>query len=98
MDSRAGGGEMIVLMYHATKKGESKLVPECTYPITAKGLRLEGGDESRARRSCALATGFVLREIAPGVTVDEVRQATARGAYRGARRPRDGLQRVKTSR
>lgn len=76
MDLAAGGGELIVLMYHATKKGESKLVPECTYPITAKAC------VSKVVTNLALievvrGTGFVLREIAPGVTVDEVRKATA---------------------
>jgi len=30
------GGELIVLMYTATKKGESKARTECTYPITAR--------------------------------------------------------------
>jgi len=76
MDLAAGGGELIVLMYHATKSGESKLVPECTYPITAKAC------VSKIVTNLALVevvrgTGLVLREIAPGVTVEEVRRATA---------------------
>jgi len=76
MDLAAGGGEIIVLMYHATKAGESKLVPECTYPIT--GLECV----SKVVTNLALievvrGSGFVLREIAPGVSVEDVKRATA---------------------
>jgi 3-oxoacid CoA-transferase len=76
MDLAAGGGEVIVLLYHTTKGGESKLVPECTYPITALGC------VSKVVTNLALVevvrgSGFVLREVAPGVSVEEVRRATA---------------------
>jgi 3-oxoacid CoA-transferase len=75
MDLAAGGGEVIVIMYHATKSGEPKLVAECSYPITALGC------VSKVVTNLALievvrGTGFVLREVAPGVSVDEVRRAT----------------------
>ena len=76
MDLAAGGGEVIVLMYHTSKNGESKLVAECTYPITALAC------VSKVVTNLALieivrGSGFVLREVAPGVSVDEVRRATA---------------------
>ena len=76
MDLAAGGGEVIVLMYHQAKKGGSKLVERCTYPITALGC------VSKVVTNLALVevvpgTGFVLREVAPGVSVEDVRQATA---------------------
>jgi 3-oxoacid CoA-transferase subunit B len=63
-------------MYHTTKKGESKLVAECGYPITALGC------VSKVVTNLALievvrGSGFVLREVAPGVSVEEVRKATA---------------------
>lgn len=76
MDLAAGGGQVIVLMYHSTKDAEAKLVPRCTYPITALGC------VSKVVTNLALVDvvpgqGFVLREVAPGITVDEVRAATA---------------------
>jgi 3-oxoacid CoA-transferase len=76
MDLAAGGGEVIVLMYHTSKSGVSKLVAECTYPITALGC------VSKVVTNLALieivrGSGFVLRELAPGVSVDEVQRATA---------------------
>ena len=76
MDLAAGGGEVIVLMYHTTKKSESKLVKECSYPITALGC------VSKVVTNLALievvrGSGFVLREVAPGVSVDEVKRATS---------------------
>jgi 3-oxoacid CoA-transferase len=75
MDLAAGGGEVIVLMYHTSKDGASKLLRRCTYPLTAVGC------VSRIVTNLALvevvrSTGFVLREIAPGVSIDEVRAAT----------------------
>jgi acetate CoA/acetoacetate CoA-transferase beta subunit len=60
-------------MQHAAK-GVSKIVPECTLPLTAQRrvdlivtdlAVIEPGPE-----------GLVLRERAPGVTVDEILQAT----------------------
>ena len=75
MDLAAGARNLIVIMFHTAKNGESKLLPKCTYPLTACGkvswvvtnLALIQVDQE----------GFLLREVAPGVTVDEVRAATA---------------------
>jgi acetate CoA/acetoacetate CoA-transferase beta subunit len=74
MDLVAGAQRVIVAMVHAAK-GESKIVPECTLPLTA------------ARRVSLVVTelavieptdaGLVLRERGPGVTVEEVLAATA---------------------
>jgi 3-oxoacid CoA-transferase subunit B len=75
MDLAAGGGELIVLMYHATKGGEAKLVERCTYPITALG-RVSKVVTNLAFVEVVPGRGFVLREVAPGVTVDDVRKAT----------------------
>lgn len=38
MDLASGCRRVIVLMQHATKEGEHKLVAECTYPLTARGV------------------------------------------------------------
>ncbi len=75
MDLAAGTRRLIVMMQHTTKEGESKLLPRCTYPLTARAC------VSWVMTNLALiqvtAHGFVLKELAPGVTLDEVRAATA---------------------
>lgn len=75
MDLAAGARTVIVLMSHTTKRGEPKLVRACTYPLTARGC------VSWVVTNLALIqidpTGFVLKELAPGVTLDDVRAATA---------------------
>jgi len=75
MDLAAGARTVIVLMSHTTKQGESKLVRACTYPLTARRC------VSWVMTNLALIqinpTGFVVKELASGVTLDEVRAATA---------------------
>jgi 3-oxoacid CoA-transferase subunit B len=76
MDLVAGSRKIIIAMQHVSKDGESKILPECTLPLTGTKcvsmvvtelavLVLEPGK------------GFRLLERAPGVTVDEIRKATA---------------------
>ena len=75
MDLVAGAENIIVTMMHASKDGESKLLPRCTLPLTGRScikrvltdlayLEIEDG-------------AFVLKERAPGVTVAEIRSKTA---------------------
>ena len=75
MDLAAGTRRLIVVMHHTTKAGESKLLPACTYPLTARKC------VSWVMTNLALiqvtARGFVLKELAPGITLDAVRAATA---------------------
>jgi len=75
MDLVAGAENIIVTMMHAAKDGESKLLNHCTLPLTGRGcIRRVLTDlayleiEDRA---------FVLKERAPGVSVDEIRARTA---------------------
>ncbi|MGB0659403.1 MAG: 3-oxoacid CoA-transferase subunit B [Mangrovicoccus sp.] len=73
MDLVAGAKKVIVSMVH-TQKGKAKIVPECTLPLTAM------------RRISLIVTemaviepteeGLVLKEVAPGVSVDDVVAAT----------------------
>ena len=75
MDLVSGAENIIVTMTHASKDGVSKLLSNCTLPLTGKEcikrvltdlalLDIEGGR-------------FILRERAPGVSVDEIVKLTA---------------------
>lgn len=74
MDLATGCRRIIVLMTHETREGESKLVRECTYPLTAPGV------VDRVITDLAVLDvadrGFVLVECAPGVTRAQVEKAT----------------------
>lgn len=75
MDLVAGTENIIVAMMHVNKEGESKLLPQCTLPLTGE----------RCIRKVITELGyfeikdgaFHLLELAPGVTVEEVKQKTA---------------------
>jgi 3-oxoacid CoA-transferase subunit B len=70
MDLVAGADNIIVTMTHASKTGQSKLLSDCTLPLTGKGCI------KRVLTDLALldiAEGkFILRERAPGVTVEDI--------------------------
>ena len=74
MDLVAGVGRVIVVMDHQNKKGETKVLRECTLPLTGQGVVdliitnlgvLEVGQK-----------GLHIVESAPGVTHDDIRAAT----------------------
>lgn len=71
----AGAQNIIVVMTHASKNGESKLLPQCTLPLTGVGCI------RRVLTDLALLEivdgAFVLREVAPGISPDEVIRKTA---------------------
>jgi len=76
MDLVAGVQRCIVVMEHNNKKGESKIIPKCTLPLT--GLRCI---DMVITDLCVLAMDkerrrFRLTEVAPGVTAEEVRSRT----------------------
>lgn len=76
MDLVASARNIIVAMMHTNPKGESKLLPACTLPLTGvKCVKKIVSD--LAVLDILPEGGFLLREIAPGVSVDEIRQKTA---------------------
>jgi 3-oxoacid CoA-transferase subunit B len=75
MDLAAGRARIIVVMFHLTRDGTPKLVERCTYPLTA--ARCVQTVVTDFAVIDVDADVFVLRELAPGLQVDDVRQATA---------------------
>ncbi|MFM1792887.1 MAG: hypothetical protein RLZZ252_1241 [Bacteroidota bacterium] len=74
MDLVASAKNIIVAMQHVNKAGESKLLPACSLPIT--GLKCVKKVVTELGVFEITDRGFELKEIAPGVTVDEVKAKT----------------------
>ncbi|MFT4543604.1 MAG: 3-oxoacid CoA-transferase subunit B [Bacteroidia bacterium] len=74
MDLVASADNIIVAMMHTNKKGESKLLKECSLPIT--GVQCVKRIVTNLAVLDVTPNGFKLIETAPGVTVEEVVAAT----------------------
>jgi len=74
MDLVASAKNIIVAMMHTNKKGESKLLSKCTLPIT--GLSCVKKVVTNLAVIDIVNNEFVLKERAPGVTVQEIISAT----------------------
>lgn len=75
MDLVASARNIIVAMMHTNPKGESKLLPRCSLPLTGVGCVKKVVTELAALD--ITAEGFVLLERAPGVSVEEIKAKTA---------------------
>lgn len=76
MDLVASAENIIVAMQHVNKAGESKLLHKCSLPLTGVGCVKKIVTEL-AVLDVLPQGGFKLIERAPGVSIDEIRQATA---------------------
>lgn len=74
MDLVAAAENIIVAMMHTNKAGQSKLLKKCTLPIT--GVRCVKKVVTNLAVLDIVPEGFRLLELAPGVTVEEVKAAT----------------------
>lgn len=75
MDLVASADNIIVAMMHTNKAGESKLLPKCSLPLT--GVNCVKKIVSNMAVLEVTKDGFKLLEVAPGVSVEEVKNATA---------------------
>jgi len=74
MDLVASARRLIVTMEHVTRKGEKKILNECSLPLTGVGCV-----NRIITEYCVLdvtEAGLVLRELAPGVTAEQVQELT----------------------
>lgn len=74
MDLVASADNIIVAMMHVNKAGESKVLKRCSLPLTGVGCVRKIVTELAVLD--VTPEGFKLLEVAPGVTVDDVKKAT----------------------
>jgi 3-oxoacid CoA-transferase subunit B len=80
MDLVAGAQRVIIAMEHTTKDGESKIVKKCSLPLTGVGVVSLIVTELAVIE--VRPEGLVLLEVAPGVTAEDVQQATEPALHR----------------
>ncbi len=74
MDLVASAENIIVAMMHTNRAGESKLLKRCSLPLTGVGCVTKIVTNLAVLE--VTSNGFLLKERAPGVSVEEIRNAT----------------------
>ncbi len=74
MDLVAGSRRVLVMMEHVTRKGGTKILQECTLPLT--GVKVVNRIITDMAVLDVTNSGLMLRELAPGVTAEQVEAAT----------------------
>jgi 3-oxoacid CoA-transferase subunit B len=75
MDLVAGAKKVVVAMEHVTKKGGAKILKECGLPLTGRAC-VDMIVTDLGVFEIKKGKGLVLKEHAPGVTVEEIREKT----------------------
>jgi 3-oxoacid CoA-transferase B subunit len=74
MDLSVGAKNLYIAMEHCTNSGDPKILKDCTYPITAKGV------VKKIFTNYAVIDvtpqGLVLKEVAPGLTPEDIQSVT----------------------
>ena len=76
MDLVAGVKKIIVVMEHVSKNGDPKFIPQCTLPLTGKNVVDMVITDLAVFKRPDHQSPFALVEMAPGVTVDEIKAKT----------------------
>ena len=74
MDLVAGVKKVLILMEHNAKDGQLKLLKKCTLPLT--GRSVVNTVITDLGKFDILLNGIQIKEIAPGVSIDEIRSKT----------------------
>jgi 3-oxoacid CoA-transferase B subunit len=87
MDLAACAKRVFIILEHVTRDGSPRLVTACDLPVTARGVVTLVATNYGLFEPAG--SGFLLREIAPGLTVDEIRSVTG-----GTLTVADGLRQI----
>ena len=74
MDLVAGARRVVVAMEHTTREGQSKILKECTLPLT--GMKVVDTIVTEMAFMRVTPKGLLLEEVAPGLTAEDVQRAT----------------------